>query len=177
MITFAKGVNSGVIPLGGVVVSGTVAEPFFGEPGGPILRHGQTYAGHPLACAAGLAAIECYERDDLLANGRTLEGPLADALRPLEDHPAVGEVRAGLGLLAGVDLHADVLAANPGAAAALQAAARAEGVLVRPTGRGLAVSPPLTIQPDDLRTIGTAIGAALDLVHRDSRPAAADRAI
>jgi adenosylmethionine-8-amino-7-oxononanoate aminotransferase len=176
MITFAKGVNSGVIPLGGVVVSGAVAEPFFGAPGGPILRHGQTYAGHPLACAAGLAALDCYEQDGLLDRGRELEGALADALRPLQDHPAVGEIRSGLGLLAGVDVHADVLAANPGAAVALQAAARDEGVLVRPTARGLAVSPPLTIQPDDLRTIGTALGAALDRVQRDALPATAGRA-
>ena len=47
LITFAKGVTSGYLPLGGVVVSGAVAAPFFDEPGGPMLRHGATYAGHP----------------------------------------------------------------------------------------------------------------------------------
>ena len=50
MITFAKGVTSGYLPLGGVIVSGEVAEPFFAQPGGPMLRHGATYAGHPTCC-------------------------------------------------------------------------------------------------------------------------------
>jgi adenosylmethionine-8-amino-7-oxononanoate aminotransferase len=171
LITFAKGVNSGVIPLGGVVVSGEVAEPFFAEPGGPMLRHGQTYAGHPLACAAGLAAIDCYERDGMLERGRTLEAPFADALAPLRDHPAVGEVRAGIGLMAAVDLSADVLAENPGAAAALQLAAREEGLLVRPFARGVAMSPPLTITLDDIRGIGDLLGAALDRVQHPARAA------
>src|SRR3954470_11532201 len=57
MITFAKGITSGYIPLGGVVVSGEVAEPFFAGPGGPMLRHGATYEGHPSCCAAALAVI------------------------------------------------------------------------------------------------------------------------
>ena len=169
MITFAKGVTSGVLPLGGVVVSGEVAEPYFGEPGGPILRHGQTYAGHPLACAVANAALDCYEQEGTLERGRTLEHALADVLRPLEDHPAVAEVRCGVGLLSGIDFTAELLAAKPDAIGALQLAARAEGVLVRPTGRGCAVSPPLTIGDEDLRTIGTALAAAFDRVQSDAR--------
>ncbi len=55
LITFAKGVTAGYLPLGGVIASGRVAEPFFGEPGGPMLRHGATYAGHPTVCAAALS--------------------------------------------------------------------------------------------------------------------------
>ncbi|MGH2969069.1 MAG: aspartate aminotransferase family protein, partial [Solirubrobacteraceae bacterium] len=103
MITFAKGVTSGYLPLGGVVVSDAVAGPFF-EPGGPMLRHGATYAGHPSCCAAALAVLDIYEREDLFERGRELERPLADALDPLRDHAAVSEVRAGLGLLAAVQL-------------------------------------------------------------------------
>jgi adenosylmethionine-8-amino-7-oxononanoate aminotransferase len=79
MITFAKGVTSGYIPLGGVVISDAIAAPYY-EPGGPMLRHGATYAGHPAACAAALAVLDIYEGEDLIARGRELEGPLADAL-------------------------------------------------------------------------------------------------
>src|SRR5215203_7079279 len=82
MITFAKGVTSGYLPLGGVVISDTVAGPFF-EPGGPMLRHGATYAGHPSCCVAALTVLDIYERDGLIERGRELEGMLADALAPL----------------------------------------------------------------------------------------------
>ena len=102
MITFAKGVTSGYIPLGGVVVRDEVAAPYFAEPGGPMFRHGATYAGHPVACAAALAVIDIYEREDLIPRGRELEAPLYDALAQFASHPAVGEVRGGLGFLAAV---------------------------------------------------------------------------
>ena len=99
MITFAKGVTAGYLPLGGVVVSERVAGPFFESPGGPMLRHGATYAGHPACCAAGLAVLDIYERDGLIERGRELEGALAEALAPLASHDAVAEVRAGLGMM------------------------------------------------------------------------------
>ena len=91
--------------------------PFFEAPGGPMLRHGATYAGHPTCCAAALAVLDIYERDGLIERGRELEGPLADALAPLADHPAVAEVRAGLGLLAAVQLAPEVLERDAGAVA------------------------------------------------------------
>ena len=69
MIVFAKGVTSGYLPLGGVMVAERVAEPFWREPGGPIFRHGPTYAGHPTCCAAALANIAVLERDGLLERG------------------------------------------------------------------------------------------------------------
>ena len=83
MITFAKGVTSGYLPLGGVIVGGAVAAPFFAAPGGPMLRHGATYAGHPTCCAAALAVLDAYEAEGLIERGRELEGPLRDALAPL----------------------------------------------------------------------------------------------
>src|SRR4051812_16364766 len=82
MITFAKGVTSGYVPLGGVVVSGQIAAPYY-APGGPMFRHGATYAGHPAACAAALAVLDIYENEDLIGRGRELETPLADALAPI----------------------------------------------------------------------------------------------
>jgi putrescine aminotransferase len=125
MITVAKGITGGTIPLGALIVAPRVAEPFFtGAPGAPILRHGATYAGHPVACAAGNATLDIYERDGLIPRGRELEKPLADALAGAASHELVGEVRAGLGFLAAVELSADVLAADPGAPGKLQRACR-----------------------------------------------------
>jgi putrescine aminotransferase len=162
MITFAKGVTSGYLPLGGVVVAGEVAAPFFAEPGGPMLRHGATYAGHPSCCAAGLAVLDIYEREGIIERGRELEGPLRDALAPLSDHPAVAEVRAGLGLLAAVQIAPDVLERDPAAVAKLAGAAREAGVLLRPLLGAAAVSPPLVVEQEHLEQIADGYRVGLD---------------
>jgi putrescine---pyruvate transaminase len=164
MITFAKGVTAGYLPLGGVVVSGAIAAPFFAAPGGPMLRHGPTYAGHPTCCAAALAVLDIYEREDLIARGRELERPLADALAPLTEHPAVSEVRAGLGLLAAVQL------ADPAAVGPVAAGAREAGVLVRPLLGAIAVSPPLTVEREHLDRIADGFRAGLERL--EAAPAA-----
>jgi putrescine---pyruvate transaminase len=162
MIAFAKGVTSGYLPLGGVIVSDTVAEPFWGRPGSPVLRHGPTYSGHPVCCAAALANIDLLESEGLLERGRELERPLMDALEPLLSHPGVGEVRGGTGLMAAVELDAEVFPDRAQAAADVAMLARAEGVLVRPFAAGLAISPPLVVEVEQLQTIAEAIAAALD---------------
>ncbi|WP_246257609.1 aspartate aminotransferase family protein [Amycolatopsis anabasis] len=168
LITVAKGITGGTVPLGATIVAPHVAEPFFtGEPGAPVLRHGPTYAGHPAACAAGLAALDIYEREGLIPRGRELEKPLADALSGLSDHALVGDVRSGLGFVAGVDLAPDVLEANPGAPQRWQRALRAEGVLVRPLAKGIALSPPLIAGEPELDLLATAIPASLDRLRAD----------
>jgi adenosylmethionine-8-amino-7-oxononanoate aminotransferase len=164
LITFAKGVTAGYLPLGGVVVADHVAEPYFGEPGGPMLRHGATYAGHPTCCVAAMAVLDIYEREGLIARGRELEQPLADALEGFAGHPAVGEVRAGLGFLGAVELSEDALAADPGAVATLAQGAREAGVLVRPLLKGVAVSPPLTCEAEHIELLRAGIEAGLERI-------------
>ena len=164
LITFAKGVTSGYLPLGGVVVAEHVAAPFFDAPGGPILRHGATYAGHPTCCAAALAVLDIYEREGLIERGRVLEAPLADALESLSSHPAVAEVRAGLGFLAAVELSEDALAAEPAAVSRLAQGAREAGVLVRPLLKGIAVSPPLTCEQEHIDLLRQGIEAGLERI-------------
>jgi adenosylmethionine-8-amino-7-oxononanoate aminotransferase len=156
LITFAKGVTSGYLPLGGVVVSGEVAAPFFEAPGGPMLRHGATYAGHPTVCAAALEVMDIYERENMLGRGRELELPLLEALKPLADHPAVTSVRGGCGLLAAVQLesHDDVAKVAQGA--------REAGVLIRPLLGAVAVSPPLIVEQEHLQQLADGISAGLD---------------
>jgi adenosylmethionine-8-amino-7-oxononanoate aminotransferase len=161
MIVFAKGVTSGYLPLGGVVASDRVAAPFF-DRGAPPLRHGQTYAGHATCCAAALANLDLLAADGLLERGRELEGELRDALAPLAEDELVNEVRAGLGLLAAVDV-------GPAAVAGVIAGARAAGVLVRPLATGVAVSPPLTATPEHFAAIRDAIAAGLDDVRPSAR--------
>jgi adenosylmethionine-8-amino-7-oxononanoate aminotransferase len=159
MITFAKGVTSGYLPLGGVVVSETVSAPYFEAPGGPMFRHGATYAGHPSVCAAALATLEIYESEDIIRRGRDLEQPLHDALKPLADHSGASEVRGGLGFLAAVSVASD---ADAGAAGRLAAGARKAGVLVRPLLGGVAVSPPLICEQEHIDLLVQAIKAGLD---------------
>ena len=162
LITFAKGVTSGYLPLGGVLVSGAVAAPFFERPGGPMLRHGATYAGHPTVCAAALAVLDIYEGEGIIERGRMLEGPLTEVLQPLTEHPAVAEVRSGTGLLGAVALTEEALAADPAAVNKLAAGAREAGVLVRPLLGAVAVSPPLVVEREHLEELAAGIRAGLD---------------
>ncbi|MGW4586746.1 aminotransferase family protein [Amycolatopsis thermoflava] len=161
LITFAKGVTSGYLPLGGVVVHGRVAEPFWAR-SGTTLRHGATYSGHPACCAAALANIDILERDNLLQRGQLLESELAAALQPLAAHPLVREVRAGVGLLAAVELQPDLFELLPSAVADLSLLIRQRGVLTRTLAKALAVSPPLTIQRPEINEIAQAFAAGLD---------------
>ena len=83
MITFAKGVTSGYLPLGGVIVNGDIAAPFWDEENAPWFRHGPTYSGHPTCCAVALANLDIIEREGLLARALEIEGELTAALSPL----------------------------------------------------------------------------------------------
>jgi putrescine aminotransferase len=171
LITFAKGVTSGYMPLGGVLVSGAVAEPFWDEPGRVTVRHGQTYSGHAAACAAGLANIDILEREDLIPRGQMLERDLLEALEPLAGHPLVGEVRGGVGLMAAVAFDDELVEQDPGLAGRAAVAIRSHGVLLRALGRELAISPPLTITVEEIGIIADAVRAGLDGLDRERPPA------
>jgi adenosylmethionine-8-amino-7-oxononanoate aminotransferase len=154
LITFAKGVSSGYLPVGGVVASWRVCEPFWDTPG-HVLRQGATYSGHAACAAAALANLDILEGEGLVTRGQELEGALADVLRPLEDHPLVAEVRAGTGLLGAIEL-------PPTLVPSVYANLVERGVLVRAVGSGIAVSPPLIIAQDELDLLGATLREALD---------------
>src|SRR5205814_2333152 len=107
LITVAKGITSGYVPLGAVIASGRIAEPFWKEGGTELLRHGYTYSGHATACAVALANIDVLESERLIERVRELEPVLEAALRPLASHDLVREVRT-IGLLGAVELDSDV---------------------------------------------------------------------
>jgi putrescine aminotransferase len=172
LVTFAKGVTSGYLPLGGVLIAEHVAAPFF-APGAPIFRHGATYAGHPSCAAAALANLEILGRDGLLDRALELEGPLLDGLLSLGEHPLVSEVRGGVGVLGAIELDADARAARPTLIQEIFAHCREHGVIVRPMGAGLAVSPPLTATTEHIDLIVEALANALDAVSEPVRSSAA----
>jgi len=155
-------VTSGYLPLGGVVVSGPVAEPFWSEPGRVTVRHGQTYSGHAAVCAAALANIDILEREGLVARGRELEGELLSRLAPRAGHPLVDEVRGGVGLLVGVALDPEAVSADAALPTKAYKAIRPHGVILRALGKSLAVSPPLTISSGEIQLIHDAVLAGLD---------------
>jgi putrescine---pyruvate transaminase len=171
MIVFAKGVTSGYLPLGGVVVSGRVAEPFWSGDPAPIFRHGATYAGHATCCAAALANLDILESEGLVARGRELEGDLLGALEPLAEHPFVSEVRGGVGMMAAAELEPSLLRERPTAVQEVFRRAREHGVLVRPLPSALALSPPLTATPEHFELAADALRTALDELTEVVRPA------
>ena len=164
VVVCAKGISSGYLPLGAVIASAAVAEPFWAD-GAGMWRHGYTYSGHATVAAAALANIDILEREDLPARSRALEGAFLDALKDLADHDAVGDVRGGIGLLGAVNVRADLVDADPTVGARAGAATRKAGVLVRPlVGGALAVSPPLTIDESEIRKMVEGLRAGLDAV-------------
>jgi adenosylmethionine-8-amino-7-oxononanoate aminotransferase len=162
MVSFAKGVTSGYLPLGGLLINERVTKPFWDSPSDPPFRHGQTYAGHSACCVAALKNSEIMDREGLLEKVMTNEKIFYDAFTALEGHDAVGEVRGGVGLLAAVGLHPDLLAERPTAPVELGKLVREKGVLVRPLGDGVATSPPLIAELEHFGEISSAIAAGLE---------------
>jgi beta-alanine--pyruvate transaminase len=144
IITCAKGLTSGAVPMGATVVRKGIYDAFMTGPEHMIeLFHGYTYSGHPLACAAGLAALDVYAEEGLFANVRELAPYWADAVHGLKGLPHVVDLR-NLGFIAAIEL--EPIAGQP-TKRAFDAflCAYDKGLLVRTTGDIIALSPPLTI--------------------------------
>jgi taurine--2-oxoglutarate transaminase len=155
MMTLAKGLTGAAVPLGAVVLSRDIAARLEHE----MLYTGLTYCGHPLACAAGVAALEAYAEDGLIERSRRLGAKLlAQAKRLQQDHDVIGDVRGGHGLFVVIELVADrdtraPLAPWPQTPPALKAlvdAAMAEGVSFATRGNLILLAPPLVIDEDEL---------------------------
>ncbi|MGN6473275.1 MAG: aminotransferase family protein [Mycobacteriales bacterium] len=164
LLLCAKGLTSGYVPMGAVIIAPRVAEPFWDGRAG-IWRHGYTYSGHAGAAAAGLANLQILEAERLPERARELESVLAQSLEGLTASPLVSEVRAGLGLLAAVQRSPDAIADHPGLPARVVAELRRHGVLTRALATGgLQISPSLVIDTAAIDELTAAIGAALEAV-------------
>ncbi len=164
LITFAKGITSGYLPLGGVIAAPRIAAPFW-EGSGEMWRHGYTYSGHTTACVAGLANLDIIEREGLLTRTLEIETELMEALAPLIAHPLVDSIRGGVGALAAVQLDPVALSEDENLAFKVADAARQAGVLTRAiAGGSLQCSPPFIITNDQLKDLAAGLFAGFESI-------------
>jgi adenosylmethionine-8-amino-7-oxononanoate aminotransferase len=157
IMLLAKGVTSGYLPLGAAVVAEQVWAPFWEEDSDVVFHHGITYSGHASACAAAMANIDILEREELVGRVQSLEGVMARTFKPFEAHDLVKEVRTGIGLLTGIQLH------DPAIAEGVAERCLDAGVLMRTiTGGTLHISPPFVITEEDVALLASTVGGALD---------------
>ena len=159
MITFAKGITSGYLPLGGVIVAPSVSSQFYAGNDAPIFHQGLTYSGHATVAAVALKNLEIIERENLLGRVRELEPVLVEELEQLRHHPGVKDVRH-IGLMGGVDLADGVSGLD------VVAVLEGRGVHLRNLPNNiLQISPPFIVTAEEIRTIVRGIRDALDTVQ------------
>ena len=165
LITFAKAVTNGYMPLGGSLVSDKVADVLLGH--GGEFAHGLTYSGHPASCAAGLATMDVLQNTPILESSANDLAPyFSQSLESLVDHPVVGQVRAK-GLVAAVELVKDKgsrerLAPESGGAVYTRDRAIENGLMVRQTGDAMIMSPPFVTSTEEIDALVSKLTSALD---------------
>ena len=165
LMTFAKAVTNGYMPLGGVMVSDKVSDVLLS--GGGEFTHGLTYSGHPAACAAGLATLQVLRETNLIQTSSAEIAPHFQArLQALVDHRIVGQVR-GRGMFAAIELVRDKgsrerLAPESEGAVFCRNTANEAGLMVRQTGDAMIIAPPLVCNTDEIDSLVDMLGEALD---------------
>lgn len=155
-VTTAKGLTSGYLPMGAVLVAPKVADLFFQPDAGRWLRHGYTYSGHAASAAVALANLDIIEREGLIDEAARLQDTLHARLSPLAEHDRVSEVRSGTGAVAAIQL------ADAGEAAGLAVQLRDHGVATRAVGAGgIQISPAFVMTDDQVGELADAVSAAL----------------
>ncbi|MEK1924060.1 MAG: aminotransferase class III-fold pyridoxal phosphate-dependent enzyme, partial [Rhizobium giardinii] len=160
IVTTAKGLTNGAIPMGAVFTSRAVHDALMHGPESQIeLFHGYTYSGHPAACAAGLATLDIYRDEGLFTRAAELETAWHDAMHSLRGLPHIVDIRT-IGLIAGIEL-----ASRDGAVGAraydVFVDCFQKGLLIRVTGDIIAFSPPLIIEKEQIGEIVSVLGDAL----------------
>jgi beta-alanine--pyruvate transaminase len=161
LLTAAKGITNGCIPMGAVFVKQGIHDTFMqGPPAAIELPHGYTYSAHPMACAAAHGTLDTYEEENLLTRGAQLESKFADAFHALKGLPHVVDIR-NTGMVGAIEL-----APRPGAPAGRRAfevflSCWEQGVLLRATGDNIAISPPLIINDSQIDQITSVLDKAI----------------
>jgi beta-alanine--pyruvate transaminase len=160
IITCAKGLTNGAMPMGAVLVTKKIYDAFMhGPPGAIELFHGYTYSAHPVACVAGLATLEIYQREQLLTRAKQMAPAFEQAVHSLRGLPHVIDVR-NYGLVAGIEL--DPVAGSPGKRAFdVYLKCFERGLLIRTTGDIIALSPALIIEPKHIDELVGILSQAL----------------
>ncbi|MNQ29192.1 Omega-amino acid--pyruvate aminotransferase [compost metagenome] len=151
LITTAKGLTNGAIPMGAVLVDEQIHDAFMQGPDGIELFHGYTYSGHPVACAAALATLDIYRRDKLFDRAIELEDYWQDALHSLRDLPGVIDIRA-IGLVGGVQLAPSSHGVGKRGYQVFEQCFHND-LMVRVTGDTLALSPPLIVEKTQIDSL------------------------
>jgi len=161
LMTTAKGLTSGTVPMGAVLASKNIYDTFMTGPDGAIeFFHGYTYSGHPLAAAAGCATLDVYLGEGLFDRAREMEGKFEDALHSLKGAPNVIDVRS-IGLIGAVEL--EPIDGQPTARAMnIFRECFDNGVIIRTTGDTLAFSPPLIIDEGQIESVVETVRKALN---------------
>lgn len=166
ILSFAKGITSGYLPLGGVQISAQIRDAIMSAPEAETWMHGHTYSGHATSCAVGLKNLEIFERENMVERSRLMGARLLQGLQALKEFPRVGDVR-GIGLLCGVEFVKSRQTREPDNdfAAAVANACQARGVRARAvTNATLAFSPPLIINEDEVDQVVKTVGSVVDVL-------------
>jgi beta-alanine--pyruvate transaminase len=160
IITCAKGLTNGALPMGAVIVKKDIYETFMGGPDSAIeLFHGYTYSAHPVACAAGLATLGIYEREKLLERARVMSADWENGVHGLRELPHVIDVR-NYGLIGAIEF--EPAAGKPGARGfEVFLKCFEQGLLVRVTGDIVALSPPLIIEKQHMDRLFTTLAGVI----------------
>jgi len=159
LMTTAKGITNGMVPMGAVFSKAFIHDAFMDAPAGIELFHGYTYSGHPLACAAALATLDVFEEQQVLAHAASMKQYWEDAVHSLKGLPHVIDIRT-IGLIAGIELAP--IAGKPGLRAFTAfKQAFADGVLIRTTGDIIALSPPLVLEKQHIDELFGKLAAVL----------------
>ena len=160
MVSFAKGITSGYIPLGGVIISDRIRQVLYEQPATTKFMHAFTYSGHATCCAVGLANLDILEGEGLVERAAALGERLQAGLAPLADHPAVKEVR-GLGMMAAVEFQPGVAAPAGQLGAKVIRACRQRGLFTRFREDIVMLAPPLVIRESELDEVTTTLREAV----------------
>ncbi|MFN7644714.1 MAG: aspartate aminotransferase family protein [Burkholderiales bacterium] len=153
LVTVAKGITSGTVPMGAVFARRGIYETFMQGPEKSIeLFHGYTYSAHPLACAAAIATLDVYQDEGLLTRAATLAPHWEEAVHSLRDCPNVIDVR-NIGLIGAIELAPRAGAPGTRAFDAFTRAFHEQDLLIRTTGDIIAMSPPLIVEPSQIDEI------------------------
>jgi beta-alanine--pyruvate transaminase len=162
IMTFAKGITSGTVPMGGVIVRKGIYDAFMRGPEHVVeLFHGYTYSAHPLACAAGIATLDLYRDERLFERARALEPLWADAAMGLKGLPNVLDIRC-VGLTAGIDLASRPDAVGRRGYEAMEQAFTRHNLVIRIAGDTIALTPPLIVSESE---IGEIFGKVADVIR------------
>ena len=161
IITFAKGVTNGAVPMGGIIVKSEIHDAFMQGPSHAIeFFHGHTYSGHPLACAAGLATLDLYRDEDLFERAKKMENILEEAVHELKGAPRVTDIR-NAGMAAGIDIEPDPLAPGRRGYDAMRIAFAEQDLVIRISGDTIALAPALVATESDIARMVDGVRAVL----------------